>query len=349
MKKIHKKITVIGSGSWGSAIAFLLNNNGHDVTLWSFKEEEAASIIKYRENKEFLPGVRLGESITVTSDIETAADCEVAVMVVPSAFCEGVARSFAPFLNKNQIIVNASKGIHQGTLKTLSSVLEDIFPTCSIGVLAGPSHAEEVGRGLPTVCVTAFREPETARLIQDIFISDVFRVYAHTDIIGVELGGALKNVIALAAGICDGLGFGDNTKAALMTRGIVEISRLGEAMGAEKQTFSGLTGIGDLIVTCTSMLSRNRRAGILLGQGKTLDEALKEVHMVVEGVITAKSAHALAKKTGIEMPITEAVNSILFEGKDPGIAVKELMTRDRAFENIAIPLDISCLTTPKTP
>ncbi|MCL2873499.1 MAG: NAD(P)H-dependent glycerol-3-phosphate dehydrogenase [Defluviitaleaceae bacterium] len=332
MKK--RKITVIGSGSWGSAIAFLLNNNGHDVTLWSFKEDEARSIIQYRENKEFLPGVHLSEKIYVTSDVEAAADCEVAVMVVPSAFCENVAKSFAPFLNKNQIIVNASKGIHQTALTTLSEVLEGIFPTCSVGVLAGPSHAEEVGRGLPTACVTAFREPEIAREIQDIFISNVFRVYAHTDIIGVELGGALKNVIALAAGICDGLGFGDNTKAALMTRGIVEISRLGEAMGADRQTFSGLTGIGDLIVTCTSMLSRNRRAGILIGQGKTLDEALKEVHMVVEGVVTAKSAHALAKKLGVEMPILEAVNSILFEGKKPADIVMKLMTRDRAFENL---------------
>ena len=329
----NQKITVIGSGSWGSAIAFLLNNNGHDVTLWSFKEDEANSIIEHRENKEFLPGVHLSEKIFVTPDIEKAADCEVAVMVVPSAFCEGVARSFAPFLNRGQIIVNASKGIHQGTLTTLSEVLADIFPTCKVGVLAGPSHAEEVGKGLPTVCVAAFKEPEIAREIQDIFISNVFRVYAHTDIVGVELGGALKNVIALAAGICDGLGFGDNSKAALMTRGIVEISRLGEAMGADKQTFSGLTGMGDLIVTCTSMLSRNRRAGILLGQGKSLDEALKEIHMVVEGVVTAKSAYSLAKKMNVEMPIIEAVNSILFEGKKPIDVVNKLMTRDRVFES----------------
>ena len=329
----NRKITVIGSGSWGSAIAFLLNNNGHDVTLWSFKEDEAKSIIEHRENKEFLPGVHLSDSIFVTSDVERAADCQVAVMVVPSAFCEDVAKSFAPFLNKGQIIVNASKGIHQTSLTTLSEVLADIFPTCKVGVLAGPSHAEEVGRGLPTVCVAAFKEPEIAREVQDIFISNVFRVYAHTDIIGVELGGALKNVIALAAGICDGLGFGDNSKAALMTRGIVEISRLGEAMGADRQTFSGLTGMGDLIVTCTSMLSRNRRAGILLGQGKTLDETLKEIHMVVEGVVTAKSAYALAKKKNIEMPIIEAVNSILFEGSKPVDAVAKLMTRDRVFEN----------------
>ena len=329
----NRKITVIGSGSWGSAIAFLLNNNGHDVTLWSFKEDEAKSIIEHRENKEFLPGVHLSERIFVTSDVEMAADCEVAVMVVPSAFCEGVAKSFAPFLKSGQIIVNASKGIHQTSLRTLSQVLADIFPTCKVGVLAGPSHAEEVGRGLPTVCVAAFKEPEVAREVQDIFISSVFRVYAHTDIIGVELGGALKNVIALAAGICDGLGFGDNAKAALMTRGIVEISRLGEALGADRQTFNGLTGMGDLIVTCTSMLSRNRRAGILLGQGKTLDEALKEIHMVVEGVVTAKSAHTLAQKMNIEMPILEAVNSILFEGEKPVDAVAKLMTRDRVFEN----------------
>jgi len=330
-----RKIAVIGSGSWGSAIAFLLNNNGHSVTLWAFKEDEAKSIRQFRENREFLPGVHLSSDIFVTSDIAAASDCEVAVMVVPSAFLENVAKSFAPFLNKNQIIVNASKGIHQTTLSTLSEVLEDILPTCKVGVLAGPSHAEEVGRGLPTACVAAFSDPEVAKEVQGIFRSNVFRVYAHTDIIGVELGGALKNVIALAAGICDGLGYGDNTKAALITRGIVEIARLGEAMGAERQTFNGLTGIGDLIVTCTSMLSRNRRAGILLGQGKTLDEALKEVHMVVEGVVTAKSAYALAKKLNVEMPIIEAIHSILFEGKKPADIVMKLMNRDMAFENLS--------------
>ncbi len=335
-----KQIAVLGSGSWGTALACLLNENGHGVRLWSFKKEEAENIAKYRENKEFLPKVSIAQNIFITNNAEQAVlNADMVVMAVPSKFVESTIKMFAPFLSlkdssKGQIIVNVAKGLEETSLRRLSEVIEKNVPNCKVGVLSGPSHAEEVGKKLPATCVASSKHKEVSEQIQNAFINEMFRVYANNDIIGVELGGALKNVIALAAGISDGLGFGDNAKAAIMTRGMAEIARLGVAMGASPHTFSGLTGIGDLIVTCTSMHSRNRRAGILLAQGKTLEETIKEVHMVVEGINTAAAALKLANKYNVEMPITAEINKVLFKGKDPKATVYDLMNRDAAVEAI---------------
>ncbi len=328
-----KKITVIGSGSWGTALACTLADNGHRVTLWSFLEREAKALVNDRENKEFLPGVKIPENIEITTDIKCVCDAEMVVFAVPSKFVRDRARDFAPYIPKGCIVVNVAKGLEEDTLMRLSQVITDEIPQCRVAVLSGPSHAEEVGRKLPSTCVAASGDIETAKEVQDAFINPYFRIYVNDDIIGVELGGALKNLIALAAGVCDGIGFGDNAKAALMTRGLAEISRLGVKMGAKAETFAGLTGVGDLIVTCTSMHSRNRRAGILIGQGKSLDDALSEVHMVVEGVNTAAAAYALAKKYDADMPITTEINKVLFEGEDPKRAVVTLMSRDKTHEN----------------
>lgn len=328
------KISVIGSGSWGTALAVLLNSNGHEVTIWSFKEEEIEAIQRDGENKEFLPGVAIDKNIKLTVDEKTAVEgAEILVFATPSKFVRSISERFAPFVQDGQIIVNVAKGLEEETLYLLSEVIEEVIPQAKVCVLSGPSHAEEVGRKLPTICVVASKDEKIARKIQDVFMNPVFRVYTNTDIVGVELGGALKNVIALSAGVVDGLGLGDNTKAALMTRGMEEISRLGMAMGANKETFLGLTGMGDLIVTCTSMHSRNRRAGILIGEGKTLTETLEEVHQVVEGVNTAKAAYLLAQKYNVSMPITEEVNRVLFEGKSAKQALMELMTRDKKVEH----------------
>lgn len=327
------KIAVIGSGSWGTAIAVLLAKKGYDVYLWSWKEEESAALCRDRENREFLPGIMLPDNIICTN---VMADCtegaEVIVCASPSVATRNIAKALSGCTKEGQIIVNIAKGLEESTLMRLSQVFKDEIPHAKIAVMSGPSHAEEVSRNLPTTNVVAAEDMQVAKKIQDIFMQDTFRIYTSDDVVGVEIGGALKNVIALCAGICDGLGYGDNTKAALMTRGIAEITRLGVSMGAKRDTFAGLSGIGDLIVTCTSMHSRNRRAGILLGKGKSLDETLKEIHMVVEGVNTAAAALALSKKYGAVMPITEEANKILFEGKDPGSAVLDLMTRDRKAE-----------------
>lgn len=328
-----KKISVIGSGGWGTALAIVLNNNGNDVTLWSFKKEEAENIIKDRENKEFLPGVKIPESINVTYNLEDVSDSDIAVLAVPSKFVRDTINKLVKYLKKDEIIVNVSKGLEESTLLRLSQVIEEVAPMCKVAVLSGPSHAEEVGKGIATTCVASSKDEDIAKEIQSIFMNNSFRVYTNHDIIGVELGGALKNLIALAAGISDGVGYGDNTKAALMTRGLVEIARLGIAMGAERETFFGLSGIGDLIVTCTSMHSRNRRAGILLGQGKSLEETLKEVHMVVEGVNTAKAAYDLSIKYNVNMPITKEIYEVVFNGKDTRQAVIDLMTRDKTTEH----------------
>ncbi len=328
-----KKIAVLGSGSWGTTLACLLNNNKHRVILWSFSQEEADSMLKYREHKDFLPGVYISEEIAITTCLEQAvSQAEIIVVAVPSNFCRNTVSQAKPFVASSAVIVNVSKGFDTATLKRLSEVIEEILPENKIAALSGPSHAEEVARQLPTTCVASSRCEDTAKYVQDIFMNPHFRVYFNTDIIGVELGGALKNVIALAAGISDGLGFGDNTKAALMSRGMAEIVRLGVAMGANPHTFSGLTGIGDLIVTCTSMHSRNRRMGILLGQGKGMDEAMKEVKMVVEGVNTAKAAKEIAQKYKVEMPILTEVNNILFKGMDPRQSVENMMSRDKTCE-----------------
>jgi len=326
------KISIIGSGSWGTALAVLLSNNGHNVVLWSRLMEKAQKIARDKENKEYLPGVVLSENIKVTYIDEDIKNSDMIVFAVPSKAVRETAKRFFPYIEKNQIIVNVAKGIEEGSLLRLSQVIREIIPFCGIAVLSGPSHAEEVGKGLVTACVAASEDIEIAEEVQKVFMSPVFRVYTNTDIIGVEIGGALKNLIALAAGISDGVGFGDNSKAALMTRGIVEISRLGVVMGGKAETFSGLSCVGDLIVTCTSKHSRNRMAGMLLGKGKSLADTLKEVHMVVEGVNTAKAAYDLSVKYNVNMPITKEVYDVLFFGQDTKQAVVNLMTRDKTAE-----------------
>ncbi len=330
---MSQKISVIGSGSWGTAAALHLHKNGHDVTLWSWLDEESKKLEKDLENKEFLPGVKLPDSIKFTSDISCVKGCNLVVLVTPSKAIRSTCRAMAPHIDNGTPVVILSKGIEDKTLCTLSEIAESELCGCNIAVMSGPSHAEEVARGIPTTNIVACTDIKHAEYIQSVFMSDCFRVYTGTDVLGVELGGALKNIIALCAGITDGIGFGDNTKAALMTRGIKEISRLGIAMGASSDTFWGLSGIGDLIVTCTSMHSRNRRAGILIGQGKTLDEALDEVHMVVEGVQSCRAAFELSKKYGVEMPIVEKAFQVLYEGKSPKEAVLELMVREPKSES----------------
>lgn len=328
------KIGILGAGSWGIALTVLLAGNGHDLTVWSIDQEEIDMLRTYREHKTKLPGVMVDDSVSFTTDVEQAVkDAELLVMVVPSPFIRSTAKKIAPYVKPEQIIVNVSKGIEESTLMTLTDVISDEIPGVRVGVLSGPSHAEEVGKKMPTTVVAGADDEATALLIQDVFMSDFFRVYTSPDVIGIELGGALKNVIALAAGMADGLGCGDNTKAALITRGIAEISRLGVAMGGNIETFAGLSGIGDLIVTCASKHSRNRRAGVLMGQGKSYKEAMDEVKMVVEGVYSAKAARMLAKKYEIEMPIVEIINKVLFEDYSATDAMRDLLTRNRTIES----------------
>ena len=328
-----KQIAVIGSGSWGTALAYMFEKHGHQVRLWSYKEEEAANIIKHSENTEFLPGVKLGKNLRVITDRQEAVEgADIIVTAIPSRFLRMNMEQFVPFIKENQILVNASKGIEDETFFTLSEVVENIFPNNTVAVLSGPSHAEDVGKNMPTACIIAARDEEQAKMLQHELSNEDFRLYTLTDVRGVDLGGALKNIIALAAGICDGMGLGDNIKAALMTRGMAEMARLGKAMGCNIETFFGLSGMGDLIVTCISMHSRNRRAGILLGQGKTLKEALNEVHMVVEGVSASTAAYNLSQKYNVKMPITEAVYNVLFKNADVRIVIKGLMNRDAKAE-----------------
>lgn len=326
------KIGIIGAGSWGSALAVLLHNNGHEICIWSALENEIQMLVETHEHKA-LAGVSLSEDMVFTTDLlEAVAGKDLLVLAVASPYTRSTAHKMKDMVAEGQIIVNVAKGIEEQTLMTLSEIIEEEIPQADVAVMSGPSHAEEVGRGIPTTIVVGAKSKKTAEYIQNIFMSEVFRVYISPDVLGIELGGSLKNVVALAAGIADGLGYGDNTKAALITRGIAEISRLGTAMGGNFETFSGLTGIGDLIVTCASMHSRNRRAGILIGQGYTMDEAMKEVKMVVEGVYSAKAAMALSKKYDVQLPIIEQVNQVLFENKPADQAVKELMLRDKKTE-----------------
>lgn len=327
-----KNICVLGSGSWGTAVAVMLSNIGHNLKLWSWFEDEAIEIAKKRENK-FLPGVFIPKKIECTFDIEKCIDTsDIIISAVPSHASRKLAKKLKGFKLKDKTIVNISKGLEEKTLFRMSEVFKDELGDINIATLSGPTHAEEVGIGIPTTCVAASDDIKTSRLVQDVFMNKNFRVYTNTDLTGVELGGALKNVIALCAGITDGLGFGDNLKAALMTRGIVEISRLGSSMGAKVETFTGLSGLGDLIVTCTSQHSRNRKAGILIGKGKTLQEALDEVKMVVEGVKTANAAYELSKKYGVEMPIVSEAYNVLFNNKDAKVAVSDLMLRNKKNE-----------------
>lgn len=327
-------VGVIGAGSWGTALSVLLHDNGHSVTVWSIDESEVKMLDEKREHLLKLPGVKLSGDMVFTGDLEKAIQGkDFLVLAVPSVYTRSTARSMKPYVADGQIIVDVAKGIEESTLKTLSQQIEEEIPQADVAVLSGPSHAEEVGRKLPTTCVIGAKTRKTAEYLQSMFISKVFRVYTSPDILGIELGGSLKNVIALAAGIADGLGYGDNTKAALITRGIAEIARLGVKMGGKIESFVGLTGIGDLIVTCASVHSRNRKAGYLIGQGRSMQEAMDEVKMVVEGVYSAKAAAKLAEQYDVSMPIVEEVNAVLFDGKDPARAVDDLMQRESKSEN----------------
>lgn len=329
-----KKICILGAGSWGTALSILLCNNGHDVTVWSIDPEEVLMLKDYREQRDKLPGVIVPSTISFTTNMELVVkEAEMVVCAVPSPFVRSTMKNASDFIQGGTIIVDVAKGIEDQTYKTMTEIIEEECPQARVGILSGPSHAEEVGRGIPTTIVAGSKERAVAECIQDTFMNDVFRVYTSPDVIGIELGGSLKNVIALAAGMVDGLGFGDNTKAALMTRGIAEISRLVIAMGGHMETLAGLSGIGDLIVTCTSKHSRNRNAGYLMGQGKTYQEAMDEVKMVVEGVYSAKAALELASKYNVSMPIVEAVNKVLFEGADVREASMQLLMRDRTIES----------------
>jgi glycerol-3-phosphate dehydrogenase (NAD(P)+) len=340
-RKRSKKMAnvgILGAGSWGTALSVLLSDNGHQVTVWSIDKEEVKMLQQEREHKAKLPGVKLPESMRITNSLEEGIiGKDFLVLAVPSPFTRATAKKMCPYVKEDQIIVDVAKGIEETTLLTLSRQIEQEIPQADVAVLSGPSHAEEVGRKLPTTCVIGAKSKQTALYLQSMFISRVFRVYISPDILGIELGGSLKNVIALAAGIADGLGYGDNTKAALITRGIAEIARLGVRMGGKIESFTGLTGIGDLIVTCASVHSRNRKAGYLIGQGRTMQEACEEVKMVVEGVYSAKAAKKLAERYEVSMPIVEQVNAVLFEGKDPAQAVDELMQRASKSEHEELP------------
>ena len=327
------KVSVLGAGAWGVALGILLAENGNDVIMWTLLENEAKMLKEERENKISLPGVKLHDSMKVTTDLEEAVrDRDVIVLATASRFIRSTSAKIKDFVKDKQIIVNVSKGIEENTLMTMTDIISEEIPGCHAVVLSGPSHAEEVGRGLPTTCVVGSDDMNVAKFVQDIFMNNRFRVYTSPDVLGIELGGALKNVIALAAGMADGIGCGDNTKAALITRGMTEITRLGLAMGGKAETFSGLTGIGDLIVTCASMHSRNRRAGILIGEGKTMDEAMTAVNQVVEGVYSAKAAILLSEKYNVSMPIVSEVNKVLFENKSVRESLEDLMVRDKTAE-----------------
>ncbi len=326
------RIAVLGAGGWGTTLAILLQENAHNVTLWSVRETDAETIRTTRENPAFLPGIRIPETVCATSDLEEAVrDSGMIVAAVPSQFLRSVISRLKNIHLEDVLVVNVAKGIENGTLMTMSEMIHDVLPAVParhIATLSGPSHAEEVSRKIPTTVVAASTDIETARTVQAAFIRPYFRVYASTDLRGVEIGGALKNVIAIAAGIIDGANLGDNTKAAVMTRGIAEIARVGVGMGAQVRTFGGLSGIGDLMVTCMSRHSRNRRVGVEIGKGRKLPEILAEMVMVAEGVATTRSAYELARRVGVEVPIIAEVHKILFEGKDPLVACNDLMTRD---------------------
>jgi glycerol-3-phosphate dehydrogenase (NAD(P)+) len=326
------KITVLGAGSWGTTLALVLVGNGHDVQLWTYKQEQAAAMREQHENPQFLPGIFLPPQLQIVTDIEAAcARRNMIVAAVPSQFLRSVLTRIAHLDLTDTIICNVAKGIENATYMTMSEVMLDVLEhekKGNLAILSGPSHAEEVSKQIPTAVVAASFKERTAKIVQEAFLTSYFRVYLNDDIRGVELGGALKNVIAVAAGISDGAGFGDNTKAAIMTRGIYEITRLGVQLGAQPRTFAGLSGVGDLIVTCMSRHSRNRYVGEQVGKGIPLETVLKEMVMVAEGVATAKSALELEKKYNVELPIITEVHRVLFEGKNARLATQNLMTRD---------------------
>ncbi len=326
------RIALLGAGSWGTTLGLVLHGNGHDVAFWEFDAEQVERLSVERENRKFLPGVPIPEEITFTGDIGSALeDRDAVVFAVPSHAVRNVAAAASPHVPETVPVVNVAKGIENETLMRMSEVLAeqlDRRDTAGIVSLVGPSHAEEVSRGLPTTIVSAATDEETAVLVRDLFMMQTLRVYTNTDLVGVELGGSLKNIIAIAAGICDGMGYGDNTKGALLTRGLAEITRLGIALGGLPETFAGLSGMGDLITTCISRHSRNRYVGEAIAKGRTLEDILEEMVMVAEGVRTTKSANELAAREGVEMPISEQMGRVLFDGLDPREAITELMVRD---------------------
>ncbi|MEA4922110.1 MAG: NAD(P)H-dependent glycerol-3-phosphate dehydrogenase [Eubacteriaceae bacterium] len=328
-----KKIGVIGAGSWGTALAITLANKGHDVKIWDIDKDHLKELTEKRENVKYLPGIEFPDRLTAADTVEEAlSGADIALFSAPAQYFRGAFEGALPFIKDDMVIVNVAKGIEQKTLKRMSEIAYEIKPDLKYVVLSGPSHAEEVGRLLPTTVAVGSRERENAEYIQDVFMTERFRIYTCDDVVGMELGGSLKNIIALGAGITDGLGFGDNAKAALMTRGLAEISRLGVALGAQPATFAGLAGVGDLIVTCTSMHSRNRRCGIMIGEGMDPKEATKKVGMVVEGMFTTEAAYELAKKVHVEMPITEHIYKVI-NGQIKAVdAVDILMGRDRRHE-----------------
>lgn len=327
-------IVILGSGGFGLSLAIMAENSGrHNVTVWSKFQSEIDDIRAHGEHIQKLPGVPVSEKIIMTSDISCIKDCDMLIFGIPSSFLRDVSKLAAPYIDEKTVIVNTGKGLEEGSLKTLSQVIGEEIQTDKLVVLSGPSHAEEVARCIPTTIVAASENQAAAKYVQTQLGTETMRIYLNDDVIGCEIGGALKNIIALCAGICDGLGYGDNTKAALMTRGIHEIAVLGVAVGAKALTFSGLTGIGDLIVTCTSMHSRNRRAGILIGQGVSPDEAVKRIG-TVEGYFCCKAAYDLSRQLGIEMPITEQLNEVLFNGGDVRKALGVLMNRPQIYEEV---------------
>ena len=325
------KIAVVGSGAWGTALAIRLQKNGHDVILWTFEKELIGQIKTTRENPR-LPGALLPEGVELSSEYSCVTGCKLVVIACPSFPIRSVCGGIAPYLDEDAVMVSVTKGIEEGSLLRMSQVVQQVTQR-PVVVLTGPSHAEEVAQELPTGCLAACESRELAELVQDAFMSDALRIYTSPDAIGAELGAALKNVIALCAGVTDGLGYGDNTKAMLMTRGLTEIARLGVAMGANKDTVAGLSGVGDLIVTCTSMHSRNRRAGILIGQGKTPEDAMKQVGAVVEGYYATKSAWELANKLQVDMPIIQAAYAVLYQGKEAAQVVSALLHRSKKTES----------------
>ena len=325
------KVSVVGSGAWGTALAIRLHKNGHDVTMWTFEKDLMEEMEQTRRNPR-LPGASLPEGLKISGDYACVRGSKLVVIASPSFPMRSVCRGVAPYIDEDAVVVSVTKGIEDGTCKRMSQIVADETGK-KVVVLCGPSHAEEVALDMPTGCLAACEDQSLAEFVQDAFMSEYFRIYTSSDPVGAELGAALKNVIALCAGVCDGLGAGDNTKAMLMTRGLTEIARLGVAMGAHKDTFAGLTGVGDLIVTCTSMHSRNRRAGILIGQGKDVQEAMKEVGAVVEGYYAAKSAWQLAQKVGVEMPITEAAYRVLYEGLSAAEVTHDLLVRRKKAES----------------
>ena len=328
-----EKIGVIGAGSWGTALALTLSGKGHDVSIWDLDEKHLEELAENRENVRYLPGIPFNDDLTPVKTVEEAIEgADIVLFSAPAQHFRSALKGAIPYLKDDMVIVNVAKGIEQGTLMRMSEIADELLPGAKYVVLSGPSHAEEVGRAMPTTVAVASKDPKTAEYIQDVFMTDRFRVYTAEDIVGIELGGSLKNIIALGAGISDGMGFGDNAKAALMTRGLAEMKRLGMALGADKETFLGLAGVGDLIVTCTSMHSRNRRCGIMIGEGTDPKEATEKVGMVVEGMFTAVAAKELARKVGVEMPITESINDVIDGKIDARTAVEMLMTREKKSE-----------------